>query len=593
MIGTMAERQKLSDRACEEIRSRIVDGTFPMGRKLPESELCDLLGMSKSPVREALLHLHSEGLVEMPADRTARVFSMGAEEIAELGELRRILEGQALGLAMVRQPQGLSAALEAIVARMEQAMAAGDAAGYRMLDHDFHAAILARCGNSYLDRLFQTLGFRVQALRNRLSRDARLNRISLEEHLALRDLVRAGDRSGALALLDRHVAATTRNYLAGLNDRADPGPGPATLRVLPAEIDRFARAALAAVGADAPTAEAVVRALGHASVLGVDTHGYRLLPHYLEGFARGRLNPAPVLRVIAGQGGAAVLDGGDGHGARVTYAAVDLAVERARAHGLGAVAIRNSSHFGAAGAYALAIAEQGMMGLAVCNSDSFVRLHGGAERFHGTNPIAAAAPSAGGAPWLLDMATSSIPYNRVQLSQSLGVDLPPEVASDGAGQNVTDPARALMLAPLGGALFGYKGAGLAGLSEILSTAFSDAPLSVELPEMISDDMATPRHLGAFVLALDPAAFAGADVFGAVVARYGARLRGSVAAPGGQVRAPGDREWQEAAQRREIGIRLDRITVRSLNAFAAARSLPPLVPASAAADDRGSSREDDT
>jgi LDH2 family malate/lactate/ureidoglycolate dehydrogenase len=155
------------------------------------------------------------------------------------------------------------------------------------------------------------------------------------------------------------------------------------------------------------------------------------------------------------------------------------------------VAIRNSSHFGAAGAYALAAAEAGMIGLASCNADSIVRLHGGAARFHGTNPIAFAVPVAGARPWLLDMATSSIPYNRVQLYRSVGKQLPGGVASTADGLDTDAPELADMLAPLGGE-FGFKGAGLAGLAEILSAVLSGMRLSHELAPMTGPDFATPR-----------------------------------------------------------------------------------------------------
>ncbi|KKL19625.1 hypothetical protein LCGC14_2463580, partial [marine sediment metagenome] len=244
-------------------------------------------------------------------------------------------------------------------------------------------------------------------------------------------------------------------------------------------------------------------------------------------------------------------------------------------YGMGAVAIRRSSHFGAAGAYAIEIARNGMMGLAFCNSDAFVRLHDGAARFHGTNPIAAAAPTGGADQWLLDMATSSIPFNRVKLNRSLGLPLPEHAASDASGLDITDPEAVEMLAPLGGAMFGYKGAGLGGLAEILSSAFSDAPLSQELPSMTSDEISTPRELGAFVMALDPAAFLGLDVFQSVMQRYLGLLQGSATAPGARVMAPGDREWAEAARRREVGIRLDPVSREALEEFATAHGLTPL------------------
>jgi LDH2 family malate/lactate/ureidoglycolate dehydrogenase len=175
------------------------------------------------------------------------------------------------------------------------------------------------------------------------------------------------------------------------------------------------------------------------------------------------VNGKPALRFVRNFGATGLLDADHAHGALATFTAMTRAVELARTHGTGAVAIRNSSHFGAAGAYALQAAEEGVFGLCVCNTDMVVRLHDGAERFHGTNPIAFGVPVPGERPWLLDMATSAIPFNRVQLYASLGVALPTGVASDAQGRDTTAPEAAAMLAPLGGE-FGFKGAALAGVA---------------------------------------------------------------------------------------------------------------------------------
>jgi LDH2 family malate/lactate/ureidoglycolate dehydrogenase len=272
-----------------------------------------------------------------------------------------------------------------------------------------------------------------------------------------------------------------------------------------AELDRFCRAVLSAVGADEETADAATRAMMHGSRLGIDSHGVRLLAHYATALTHGRVNPRPKLRLVNSLGAVATLDADDAHGARAAYFAMEEAMCLARASGIGAVAIRNSSHFGSAGAYALAAAEAGMIGLAMCNSDSFVRLHDGAQRFHGTNPIACGAPVAGGRPWLFDMATSAIPYNRIQLYKSLGLELPQGTASDAAGEDTEDADRAEMLAPLGGP-FGFKGAGLAGMAEIFSAVLTGMRLSFEIAPMGGPDFSTPRGLGAFVLAMNQQAW---------------------------------------------------------------------------------------
>ena len=325
-------------------------------------------------------------------------------------------------------------------------------------------------------------------------------------------------------------------------------------------LDRFLRAALQAAGADTATTDAVTRALMHGSLFGMDTHGVRLLPHYLRAIRGGRVNATPSPALVEDFHAVGVLDGDDGHGALNAYVAADIAIDKARRFGIGVVSIRRSSHFGPAGAFALHIAEAGMVGLAMCNSDSFMRLQDGAQRFHGTNPLAAAAPVAGGHPWLLDMATSSIPFNRVRLMASLGLDLQPGVASDHGGVDTTDPHSAVMLAPIGGPQYGYKGAGIAGLVEILSSVLGGALLSPQIAPMVSDDMSTPRNVGAFVLAIDPEAFGGREAFLTAMQTYRDLLRGSATVEGGTVRAPGDRAFSDADRRPRDGVPVDPDTI---------------------------------
>jgi LDH2 family malate/lactate/ureidoglycolate dehydrogenase len=333
------------------------------------------------------------------------------------------------------------------------------------------------------------------------------------------------------------------------------------LRVSIGDLDAFCRAALAAAGGDDATADAATRAMMHASRSGIDSHGVRLLEHYAKAIAGGRVNGKPKLRFVREFGATSMLDADDGHGALAAYAAMDRAIELARKFGTGSVAIRNSSHLGAAGAYVLAPAEQGMMGFCVCNADAIVKLHDGAAKFHGTNPIAFAAPVPGARPWLLDIPTSSMPLQRVNLYRSLGRALPQGVASDANGRDTEDPNEVKMLAPLGGSEFGYKGAGLAGMVEILSTAITGMGLSFELGNMVAD-LTKPRHLGAFVMAVEPTAFVERDVFDGTMKRYMDALHASPAQEGRKVMAPGDREWAQAAERAHTGIPIDPETAAS-------------------------------
>lgn len=337
-----------------------------------------------------------------------------------------------------------------------------------------------------------------------------------------------------------------------------------TIRVDSSVLEAATLAALTAAGADDASAAAATRAMMHASRLGIDSHGVRLAAHYAKVLQTGRVNPRPTLLVRRTGPATAVLDADDGLGHHAAYAAMDLAVEIAREAGAGVVGVVRSSHYGAAGAYALAGAEAGLVALSFTNTNAAVALHGGAAPFHGTNPIAAAAPAPGQRPWLLDLATSSIPLNRVFLYRTLGLPLPEGVAADEAGMPTRDPAAVSMLLPLGGADFGFKGAGLAGLVTLLCAVLTGTTLDHAMIRMTgTDDYATPRNMGHFCLALDPARFAGRQAYEAAITRYLADLRGGPGRSGEQVMAPGDREWAVEAERLRDGIPVDRETAAFL------------------------------
>ncbi|SMQ72843.1 Malate/lactate/ureidoglycolate dehydrogenase, LDH2 family [Devosia lucknowensis] len=323
-------------------------------------------------------------------------------------------------------------------------------------------------------------------------------------------------------------------------------------------------ARLAEAGASPGSRAAAGRAMLHASLVGVDSHGVRLAEHYCRMLGGGRLKRDPLLSVEHRGAGSAMVDGDDGLGHFAAYKAVEVGIALARTAGVGAVGVRRSSHLGAAGAYALAGAEQGFVTFATTNTDSMVALFDGAQKFHGTNPLAFAAPLPGERPWLLDMATSSIPLNRVMLHRSLDKTLPEGGAATPDGEPTTDPYAADMLLPLGGVDYGYKGAALAGVATLFSALLTGTTLDSDfIPMYGGDDISTPRNMGHFVLVIDPDKFAGRAAFGAAIARYVQSLRGSVPRAGGRVMAPGDREWAEMDERRATGIPVDPDTVRFL------------------------------
>lgn len=314
----------------------------------------------------------------------------------------------------------------------------------------------------------------------------------------------------------------------------------------PDALARFSNAVLTAAGADKPSAEAAAWAMLHASLHGVDSHGIRLLPWYADCLRNGIAKGNPNVTVSLKRRAAVLVDADDGLGHIAMYRAMDEACGLARDCGIGMASVINSTHFGAAGAYTLAAADAGFIGLVTANSGAFVVPHGGSKPIHGTSPLSLAAPNPGGDPFLLDMATSSIPWNKVLRYRTEGLELPPGVAVDAAGAFVTDPHKAVALAPVGGPDFGYKGAALAGMAEVLGGILSGMRLSADQDGLALGD----TKVGHFVMAIDPTLFMTIEEFGSRVQAYIGNFRQQ---PG--TYAAGGPEWERRKIRAAEGIPL--------------------------------------
>ncbi|WP_146002755.1 Ldh family oxidoreductase [Telmatospirillum siberiense] len=332
-------------------------------------------------------------------------------------------------------------------------------------------------------------------------------------------------------------------------------------------VESFVKSLVAGAGASEESAAAVARALTDASMRAVDTHGVRLTPHYLRGLKAGRIKPNPTVRIERLSPAVVHVDADDGLGHLASYRGIEAGIEVARENGIAAVAIGRSTHHGATGVYTLTAARQGFAALGMTNADAIVAPHDGVKAFFGTNPITFAVPAESGNPLLLDMATSSIPLNRVLLRRDTGTDLPPEVAIDGKGEMTVDPFAAAALVPLGGANYGYKGAGLAVMVDMLCSAFTGMLHGARLPSFAGDDVTWPARLGHFFIIFDTGAFQPRQAFANRVAEFLADLRGQPARPGESVKAPGDPEWAALAERTANGLPIDAATWKTLGEFA--------------------------
>jgi DNA-binding GntR family transcriptional regulator len=222
----LARPRSLTDLVVKELRTRIIDGRLRLGQALSESALAADLGISKTPVREALLQLKVERLVDVLPQRGTYVFQMAADQVTMISELREILELAAVASAVKRRHADLVARMSAVFEGMRVAVAAGNNAAYRILDGEFHQAIIELCGNPYIMDAYAQVGFRTQALRSRLSDEAALNRLSFKDHANILKLVKAHDVPALQRLLRSHIRHTARSYLDVLQRRDPPARRP-------------------------------------------------------------------------------------------------------------------------------------------------------------------------------------------------------------------------------------------------------------------------------------------------------------------------------------------------------------------------------
>jgi DNA-binding GntR family transcriptional regulator len=222
----------LAETVLGRLRSDIVRGALGLGELLSERVLAEKLGVSKTPVREALAQLRQEGLVRIVPQRGAFVFSLSAAEVIAICEFRQTLESAALKMSMARAPGDLVDALSFSVAAMESARAARARTAYLDADTAFHEAFFACCGNPYLIETYALYVGKIAALRTHLAVKPAHTDKSYAEHREMLALLRSGELQAALEVLDTHIARTKTTYSTGVEDIAAADRGAAVAKAM-------------------------------------------------------------------------------------------------------------------------------------------------------------------------------------------------------------------------------------------------------------------------------------------------------------------------------------------------------------------------
>jgi len=331
------------------------------------------------------------------------------------------------------------------------------------------------------------------------------------------------------------------------------------------------------VGLGVPPEDAAICAdvLIASDLRGIESHGVGRLKMYYDRIRAGIQQPVTHFQVVKETPTTAVVDGGHGMGHVIAYRAMKMAIEKARVYGLGAVAVRNSTHFGIDGYYPLMAVKEGMIGMAFTNARPSIAPTFGVQPMLGTNPIAFGAPTDEECPFLFDAATSITQRGKIEVLERAGEATPEGWVIDQQGEPATDTVAILKglekdqfaLLPLGGLgelLGGHKGYGLATMVEILCASLQDGAYLQDLKGFDEQGQRRPFMLGHFFLALDIEHFIPLERFKAITGDIVRRLRTSTKAPGqARIYTAGEKEWEMEKVVRERGVPVNAALQRNI------------------------------
>lgn len=212
---------QLERRVYERLRDDIVSGELQPGAQLVEARIAEELGVSKTPVREALIRLQRDGLVAIEPYRGARVAQPSPEDVREILELRLLLECQIARDLANRRPPDVIRALQRSIDRCWGALANGDRRRFLDCLTEFSDVQAEACGNSRMARLLVDLRSVLLVIGTTSLRAPGRERRSVEEHEMILDAIKAGDAEGAAAATAAHIQSIERDSL----DPADAPPG--------------------------------------------------------------------------------------------------------------------------------------------------------------------------------------------------------------------------------------------------------------------------------------------------------------------------------------------------------------------------------
>lgn len=318
-----------------------------------------------------------------------------------------------------------------------------------------------------------------------------------------------------------------------------------------------------------PEADAAICAdvLLQSDRFGIESHGCnRFKPIYIDRIVKGTLKPVTEIEIVKDTPTTAVIDAHDGMGMVASHKMMEMLIEKAGKYGMAGGAVRNSTHYGIAGYWALMAEKAGMIGITGTNARPSIAPTFGVENMLGTNPLTFCMPTDEEFPFFLDCATSIVQRGKIEYYARTGKDTPAGMVVTHTGEPITDSEQILKdlvagtaaLAPLGGGpgdeMCGYKGYGYATVVEILSAALSGGPFMKALTGVDENGDPQMYHLGHFFFVINPEFFVGLDTFKKIAGNICRALRASQKAPGYErIYTAGEKEFLIWQERKEKGV----------------------------------------
>ena len=302
---------------------------------------------------------------------------------------------------------------------------------------------------------------------------------------------------------------------------------------------------------------------------GIDSHGInRLKPIYYDRIKAGIQSPVTHFEIMKEEATTAVVDGHNGMGQVISKKAMGMAIEKAKKFGMGMVAVRNSTHYGIAGYYAMMAVKAGMIGITGTNARPSIAPTFGVENMLGTNPLTFGIPTDEEFPFVLDCATSITQRGKIEVYDREEKEIPRGWVIDESGKTRTDTHQILKelqtgkaaLAPLGGIgeeSGGHKGYGYAAVVEILCSALQGGSF-LKMLSGIDGGRRVPYHLGHFFIAINISSFIDLKSFKKTAGNILRALRASKKMPGeSRIYTAGEKEHLAWLERKKKGISLNK------------------------------------